>query len=44
MMIYGKKEIKMVIESLAFIDLAGLYALKRFLLNHRDQIATFEMR
>ncbi|WP_349680974.1 sterol carrier protein domain-containing protein [Mesotoga sp. UBA6090] len=44
MMIYGKKERKMVIESLAFIDLAGLYALKRFLLNHRDQIATFEMR
>jgi len=44
MMIYGKKERKMVIESFAFIDLAGLYALKRFLLNHRDQIATFEMR
>jgi predicted acetyltransferase len=34
----------MEIESFAFIDLAGFYTLKRFLLNHRDQIATFEMR
>ncbi len=44
MMIYSKKERKMVIEKFNFTDLAGLYSLKRFLLNHRDQIATFEMR
>ena len=44
MMIYSKKERKMVIEKFNFADLAGLYSLKRFLLNHRDQIATFEMR
>ncbi|RLL82560.1 acetyltransferase [Mesotoga sp. H07pep.5.4] len=44
MMVYSKKERKMLIESFSFVDLAGLFALKRFILNHRDQIATFEMR
>ncbi|HDP77928.1 MAG TPA: GNAT family N-acetyltransferase [Mesotoga infera] len=44
MMVYSKKERKMLIESFSFIDLAGFYALKRFILNHRDQIATFKMR
>ncbi|WP_259459501.1 sterol carrier protein domain-containing protein, partial [Mesotoga sp. HF07.pep.5.2.highcov] len=43
MMVYRKKERKMKVSNFSFIDLAGLFALKRFMLNHRDQIATFEM-
>ena len=34
----------MNIRRFSFTDLQGFYALKKFLLNHRDQLSSFEIR
>jgi len=44
LILYSKKGRKMNIRRFSFTDLQGFYALKRFLLNHRDQLSSFEIR
>ncbi len=44
LILYSKKERKMNIRRFSFTDLQGFYALKKFLLNHRDQLSSFEIR